>query len=470
MQTSEQKFAMMTQSPIKKLVVRLAIPTMISMIVTSVYNMADTFFVGQISTSATAAVGIGLPLMTIIQALGFMFGHGSGNNISRLLGIRNTKDASKIASIGFFFSIIAGVLICVLGLVFLEPMTRLFGATETSLDYALDYIRIILYGAPVMMGAIVLNNQMRFQGSATYAMIGIASGAVLNIALDPIFIFVLDMGTKGAAIATVISQTISFIILLIAFYRSNTVKISFKAFRPNLKSVGNIIFGGLPSLWRQGLGSVAVICLNLTAKPFGDAAIAAMTIVSKITMFATSLMIGFAQGFQPVCGFNYGAGKYDRVKKAFYFCLIVATAMMTILATIGIAFSKQLVEVFRDDPKVIEIGSLALILQCASFPFLSWYILSNMMLQTIGKSFRASVLAASRQGIFFIPIIFILAKYVGLLGVQISQPIADILSLLLSIPLCLSVLKQMSKKQTLPDNITKDAVEISQENIEKKPQ
>lgn len=449
MQTSEQKFVMMTESPIKKLVIRLAIPTMISMVVTSVYNMADTFFVGQISTSATAAVGIALPLMTIIQALGFMFGHGSGNNISRLLGLRNTKDASKIASTGFFFAILTGVLLCIIGQIFLEPLTRLFGATPTSFDYAVDYIRIILFGAPIMMGAIVLNNQMRFQGSATYAMIGIASGAVINIALDPIFIFVLKMGVKGAAWATVISQTISFIILLIVFIKSNVVKISFKSFRPDIKSVGNIIFGGLPSLWRQGLGSVAIICLNLTAKPFGDAAIAAMTIVSKISMFACSLMIGFAQGFQPVCGFNYGAGKYDRVKKAFYFCVIVATAMMTIFAVFGIAFSKQLVTLFRDDPAVIEIGTLALILQCASFPFLAWYTLSNMMLQTIGKSLGASVLAASRQGIFFIPVIFILAKYCGLLGVQMAQPIADILSLLLSIPLSLLVLKEMSRKQEL---------------------
>ena len=322
-QNQADKFARMTQTPIPRLITTLAVPTIISMMITSVYNMADTFFVGRIGTSATGAVGVVFSLMAVIQAIGFMFGQGSGNYIARSLGGQDFRDASRMSATGFFSALIVGGLITLFGLLFLDPLVRLLGATETILPYARDYARYILLGASYMTASLVLNNQLRFQGSASYAMVGIAAGGILNIALDPLFIFVFGMGIAGAAIATVISQFVSFCILLAGCTRGGNIRIHFRDFTPRWELYREILRGGLPSLWRQGLASVATICLNLAAGPYGDAAIAAMSIVSRVNMFASSALIGFGQGFQPVCGFNYGARLYRRVREGFWFCVRV---------------------------------------------------------------------------------------------------------------------------------------------------
>ena len=304
------KFIEMTETPVGTLVCRLAVPTMVSMLVTSFYNMADTFFVGKINTSATGAVGVVFSLMAIIQACGFFFGHGSGNYISKQLGKRDTEEASRMASIGFFSAFLFGIVFMAAGLVFLEPLARALGSTDTILPYAKDYLGIILLGAPFMTSSLVLNNQLRFQGNAFYAMIGIATGAVLNIGLDPLFIFVFQMGIKGAALATILSQIVSFCLLVAGSFRGENIHISYRKFHPDGAAFLEILRGGIPSLLRQGLASVAVICLNFAAGGYGDEAIAAMSIVNRIMMFAGSALIGFGQGFQPVCGFNYGAGLY----------------------------------------------------------------------------------------------------------------------------------------------------------------
>lgn len=441
-----QKYHEMLETPIEPLICKMAVPTIISMLITSFYNIADTFFVGRIGTSATAAVGVVFPLMAVIQAVGFFFGQGSGNYISRALGAKHEEDALRMASTGFFSALGAGFVIMVLGLLFQSQLCRILGATDTILPYADAYLDYILLGAPYMTAALVLNNQLRLQGNAVYAMAGLVSGAFLNIALDPLFIFVFDMGVGGAALATILSQLVSFCLLLLGVQRSGGVPIHPKYFSPSLARYRSVLGGGLPSLCRQGLSSISIICLNLAAGPFGDAAIAAMSVVSRVGQFASSALIGFGQGFQPVCGFNYGAKRYDRVMRAFWFCVRVSTVVLAALAILGAIFAPQVIALFRaDDTNVIRIGSQALRLQCLSFPLLGWVILCNMLLQNIAKTIRASTLSMARQGLFFLPAVFLLPPIIGVLGVQLCQPISDLCSFILAIPLTVPVLREMRR-------------------------
>ena len=444
-QKQEQKYIKMTTTPVEKLICSLAGPTIVSMLVTSFYNMADTFFVGKIGTSATGAVGIVFSVMAIIQAFGFFFGHGSGNYVSRKLGEKDFEEASRMAATGFVSAFLAGLVIMIVGLIFLEPLCYLLGATPTILPHAKSYLRIILIGAPYMTAALVLNNQLRFQGSAFYGMIGITSGAVLNIVLDPLFIYVFHMGVAGSALATIISQFVSFLLLLRGTGTGGNVHIDLRKFSPSIQRYKIIINGGSPSLCRQGLSSVSTACMNLMARPYGDAAIAAMSIVMRITNFAASIMTGFGQGFQPVCGFNYGARKFRRVQKGFWFCVRLSTVFLLGMAVLGWFGASGLVALFqREDQEVIAFGTRALRFQCISFPLLGWITMCNMMMQTIGKGVRASIMAMSRQGLFFIPLVIVLSSRIGFLGVQMSQPISDVLSFLVAIILQASVLREMN--------------------------
>lgn len=443
-QSVEQKRIYMTEQPVEKLVCRLAVPTIMSMLVTSFYNMADTFFVGKLNTQSTAAVGVVFSLMAILQAVGFFFGHGSGNYISRQLGAGNTEEAEKMSAVGFFSSFCAGIVIMAVCILFIKPLAYALGSTPTILPYTVSYLRIILLGAPAMTASLVLNNQMRFQGSAFYAMIGIVSGAVINIALDPFLIFTCGMGIAGAALATTISQYLSFGFLLIMIRRGGNIQIRFRNFKPSLHFYQEIIRGGSPSLFRQGLASVATICLNHAAGVYGDAAIAGMSIVNRIMMFANSALIGFGQGFQPVCGFNYGAGKYRRVLNAFWFCVRMSLVVLLGLAVLVYVFAPELVTVFRkDDPEVIAVGTAALRYTVIAFPLSSWMVMCNMMLQSIGKGVKASIVASARQGIFFLPLIAILPHFFGLTGVEVCQAVSDVCALSISIPIGFSVIREM---------------------------
>lgn len=442
--TAQDKHKMMTTAPIPKLVTSLAIPTIISMLVTSFYVMADTYFVGQINTQSTAAVGISFSIMAIIQAFGFFFGHGSGNYISRKLGAKDYENAEKMASTGFFYAFSFGLLIAVIGNIFLTPICILLGSTETILPYAEKYLGIILLGAPFMASSLVLNNQMRFQGNAVYAMIGIIIGAVINIGLDPLLIFVLDMGVSGAALSTIISQFCSFMVLMYMDSKGTNIKIRFRNFTPSFAYLKEITYGGIPSLSRQGLVSLSTIMLNVAAGKYGDAAIAGMSIVTRICMFINSFVIGFGQGFQPVCGFNYGAGLYKRVREGFYFCVKTGVIFLTVCSIIGYLYAPEIVSWFRkDDPSVIEIGAAALRWQLITLPLGTWVILCNMLLQTIRIPGRALVLSSARQGLFFIPLIFILPHMLGLLGVEMCQAVSDFCSFILAFPLTVPVLKKL---------------------------
>lgn len=445
----EDKVNYLTTAAIPGLVTRMAVPTMISMLVTTFYNLIDTLFVGKLDNQSTGAVGITFSVMAIMQAFGFLFGHGSGNYISRKLGAGETDNARKMAATGFFSSLAVGILIAVFGFAFVDPLAKFLGSTDTMLPFTRSYMSIIFLGAPFIMGSFVLNNQMRFQGCAGSSMIGIVTGAVLNTILDPVLIFVFDLKVAGAAYATVISQMVSFIILLIMNKKMCGINVRLKDFSFEFSYYKDMFKGGVPSLCRQSIASLATICLNIAAGRYAgnmaDAAIAAMSVVGRVAMFANSALIGFGQGFQPVCGTNYGAGKYDRVREAYRFCVKTATVALVIMSVAGIIFAEPLIRLFRNDPDVIKIGTVTLIAQFAAFVLNANTVLCNMLMQTIGMAFKASVIAMARQGLFFIPLIFILPRIFGLPGVEYCQAVADVCAFIVSVPFSISVLKNLGK-------------------------
>lgn len=443
--TQEERRIQMLETPVDKLILTLAIPTTISMLVTSLYNMADTYFVSQLGTSASGAVGIIFSLMALLQAISFMLGMGSGNQVAMALGKKDDKRAGSLVAVAFFTAFATGVTILILGLLFLEELVFMLGSTVTIAPYAQDYAFYILLAAPFMMCSLVMNNILRAQGNAMHAMIGITFGAVLNIVLDPVLIFGFNMGISGAGIATMISQIISFGILLYQCnIRKGNVRIKRKNYVFSKDLYGSILYVGSPSLCRQGLQSVANIVLNFVAAPYGDAAIAALSIVAKITAFIYAALIGFGQGFQPVCGYNYGANRNDRVLKGFWFCVKIGTVMLTIFAAVGFVASENLITIFRaDDAEVIRIGVRALRYQLVLFPFLAWFVMVNMLTQSIGYGIRASIIAMSRQGIFFIPLAIILPTLWGETGLYFIQPLADVWTIILTTILGLGVIKEL---------------------------
>ena len=443
---SALQFRRMTETPIPQLVLSLAAPTILSMLITSIYNLADTFFVGQISTSASGAVGIVSSLMAILQALGFMLGHGSGSIISRSLGSQNTDAATRFASTSFFTALVFGGIITAAGLLTLPDFMMLLGSTETILPHACAYARYILLAAPIMMSSLVMNNILRYEGKASFAMIGLVTGGLLNIALDPLFIFGLGMGTAGAGLATALSQTISFCILLSMFLRGKTVsQFRLSAVTREARDFGRILLGGAPSFGRQGLNSIGGMLLNLAARGYGDAAVAGMSIVSRIFMFIISVAIGVGQGLQPVASFNYGARKYRRVRQAAIFTIEAAFCMLVVLVGLCWVNGDALIRLFRDDPAVTAVALPAFHYQCLAMLLHPIIVVANMTFQSVGASGRATFLACCRQGVFFIPLILILPRTHGLFGVEICQPIADALTFLVSLPFLIAFLQQLGR-------------------------
>ena len=443
---SALQFRRMTETPIPQLVLSLAAPTILSMLITSIYNLADTFFVGQISTSASGAVGVVSSLMAIIQALGFMLGHGAGTIISRSLGSRDTTAATRFASTSFFTALVFGVVLTVAGLGTLPHFMMLLGSTETILPHACAYARPILIAAPLMISSLVMNNILRYEGKASFAMIGLVTGGVLTIALDPLFMFVFGLGTAGAGIATALSQSISFCILLSMFLRGKTVsQFRLSAVTREARDFGRILLGGAPSFGRQGLNSIGGMLLNLAARSYGDAAVAGMSIVSRIFMFIISVAIGVGQGLQPVASFNYGARKYRRVRQAAIFTIEAAFCMLVVLVGLCWVNGDALIRLFRDDPAVTAVALPAFHYQCLAMLLHPIIVVANMTFQSVGASGRATFLACCRQGVFFIPLILILPRTHGLFGVEICQPIADVLTFLVSLPFLIAFLQQLGR-------------------------
>ncbi len=443
------QYEKMTTWPIPKLVITLGIPTTISMLVTNIYNMADTYFVSELGNSASGAVGVVFGLMAIIQAFGFMFGHGAGSIIARKLGQKDAHSASVYASLSIAACLCVGTLIAVLGLIFIEPLMLLLGSTDTILPYAKEYAVYILIASPVTMTSFALNNILRYEGKAFLAMIGLTIGGVLNMIGDPILIFGCDMGIAGAGLSTAFSQVVGFLILISMFFMGKTSsKLGVKFIKENPKGIFEIMATGFPSFCRQGLSSVSTMTLNdLAGELGGDPAVAAISIVNRIAFFIFAVGLGIGQGFQPVASFNYGAGIYSRVKKAFYFTFGAGEVLLGVFVVVGLLFSNNLIGLFRDDPMVIQIGTLSLKLQLLALFFHPLTICSNMLFQSIGENKKATFLSMLRSGILFLPILMILTHFFGLFGVQSAQAIADVLAFFISAPLVFSFLKNLPKDQ-----------------------
>lgn len=448
MKKYETQFELMTLKPVPGLIVKLGIPTMISMFVTSIYNMADSYFVGQINTSASGATGVVLGLMAILQAIGFMFGHGSGSIISRKLGQKDIESASRFSATGFYSALFSGFAILILGSIFLTPLMLLLGSTPTILPYAKTYAVCILCAAPALVSSCVLNNILRYEGRAFFAMIGLTSGGILNIFLDMLFMQYLNMGILGAGLATAISQYVSWILLLTMFILQKTqTSLRFKYAKFNISTIGDIVTTGLPSLARQGLASISTMLLNNAAGNYGDAAIAAMSIANRISMFIFSAVLGIGQGFQPVAGFNFGAKKYSRVREGFFFTLVFGTITLGIASLAVFLNAGSCIQLFRDDPEVITIGIPALQAQCLALFFVPFQVCNNMMFQSIGYKFNATFLSSLRNGLFFIPILLIASYIFGLQGIQVAQAIADVMTSLACIPFTISFFANIPKEQ-----------------------
>ena len=445
MHAGTDNYTYLTTAPIRRVIPTMAIPTIISMLVTALYNMADTFFVGKLDTQSTAAVGVVFSMMFFVQAIGFFFGHGSGNYISRELGARRHDNAARMAATGFCFSVIAGTLIAVLGWIFLNPLSLLLGATPTILPHTRQYLGIVLLGTPFLTGSLTLNNQLRLQGNASYAMVGIVTGAILNVGLDPLFIFVCHWGVAGAALATVTGQVVSFLFLFFMTHRGENIAIRFRLFSPTWSAFKEIIFGGSPSLCRQGLLCLATTMLNHAAGNYGDAAIAAMSIVNRITMMVMAVVIGLGQGFQPLCGFCFGARLFTRLKRAYWFTIAVGTTFLIVCMVVGWLLSDHLIGIFRNDTAVIAVGIVALRWQISTLPLNSFIMTSNMLTQTCRMPVAANLLASARSGLFFVPLILVLSHFFGLMGVEMCQAVSDICSFSLTVPVMAHTLKRLKQ-------------------------
>ena len=434
----------MMQEPIPRLVTAMAIPTMLTMLITVIYNTADTYFVSQIGKSASAAVGAVYAVMSVIQTVGYGLGMGAGSLISRKLGARDCAAAERYASSAFFAALLLGSVIGGAGLVFLRPLMRLIGCSDTMLTHAEPYARYILAAAPLTCPSFVLNNILRAEGHTSLSMWGMMAGGILNMLLDPWLIFSCDMGTGGAALATAVSQTVSFVILLTAFiFRKTTVRIRLRSVSRSLRDYGQILTTGFPTVCRQGLGSVAAICLTRQANLYsGDAAVSAINIANKVYMLVRNLVIGIGQGFQPVAGYNYGAGNKRRTREAFRFATLVGS-VMTVLSAIVIALlSRSIMERFIADAEVVEIGRRTLLWGCAVMPLLAFSTFVNQLYQCLGFKLPATFLASCRQGVFYLPAVFLLPIGLGLTGVELAQPVADLGTAVISVPFLVFFLRR----------------------------
>jgi putative efflux protein, MATE family len=447
---NEQTYERMVNSPLRQLIIILAVPSIISILVTNVYNMADTYFVGQLGTSATAGVGIVYPLMTLIYAIGLTFGKGTGTWIARLLGNRDICKAEEVAVLGLYTVFGVGTVLTVLGLIFLKPLTFLLGSTESMAPYAMEYIRYILIAMPFAAAQVTLSSMLRFQGFFYSSMVGLGCGALLNVGLDPIFIFVLGWGVKGAGIATMLSQIFSFYVLLAQFRRKGSIRINRKNFHLSYMNLSVILRGGFPSFVKNGLSSFANVLLNMAAGVYGDAAVAAISIVARFIYMCQQIFFGVGESCQSVSSFNYGAKRNDRVLKSFWFCIRLGLCMMLALSVVSWLGAADIIAVFRrDDAEVICIGTTALRLQLLMLPLIPVSSTAFVMLQGIGKNTKAMLVGVGRQGLFLVPILLVLQHYFGITGLLAAQPCSDLLAFLLAIILVKPVLKELKKEHVI---------------------
>lgn len=430
----------MTETPVSRLIITLGIPTTVSMLITNIYNMADTYFVGTLGESQQAATGILFTLQAIIQAISFMLGHGSGIFVSKALADKDTDEASRYVSSAFFAGLAAGVLLTVSGLLFLDPFMRLLGSTDTILPYAKDYGMWVLLSCPFMVGSLILNNNLRYEGKAFYAMFGLTTGGILNIFGDYLLIRVIPLGVYGAGLATAASQVVSFVMLLILYERMAQSKIRPRYVARTVHTYLCVCRVGFPSLIRQGLTSVSTGLLNNLTKPFGDAAIAAMSVVGRYAAFVMCIGLGIGQGFQPLAAFNYQAGYYRRVKKGLVFTTAVGFVVVAVLSLLGFLFAGEIVYLFQKSEAVLKVGVPALRYASIGLLFLPLSIPVNMLYQSIRKAGISSFLSLLRSGIFLMPLLLLGSQLGGLTGIQLAQPVTDILNGLTCVPFMLHYL------------------------------
>lgn len=446
--SQEEKFRQMTESPVRRLILTLAAPSILSNLVTSIYNLSDTFFVGSLGVEASGAIGISFVAMTAIQAVGFYFGQGIGNAASRGLGKQETEHACRLATNGLAYTLMMGALIAIVGNVFIDPLCRLAGSTETILPYARTFIGLTLLGAPFMCGALMLNTLMRFEGEAFYAMVAIMTGAILNIGLEPLFIYVLGMGIAGSALSTIICQAISFVILVIQLQRTGITTLSPAWLQPPsaamLREINN---GGVPSFVRQVMLGIATTLLNDAARPFGDPAIAGLAIVQRICAFGNYIQIGIGQGYQPVVGYNYGARKFSRIRRGYFFSVGAAVVSVLMVGILTCTFAPQLVSAFTPDAEAIQIATLSLRVESFTMAITGVAMITNFLLQTTGRMWRATILGACRLGLVLGPVVLVLPHLWGLLGVQLAQPVTDVITGLIALPLAWQVLRELRQEE-----------------------
>lgn len=445
----EARRNMMLNEPVSRIIPKMAIPTIIAFLINNIYSLADTYFVSSLGTEATAAVSVNGSLDQLIMMAGSMLAVGAASYISRLLGAGEDKKASRVLSSAFFIAMGLGLLLTIFGSIFMVPMVRLLGATPTCEKYSVDYATYVLLAAPFMAGNFVLNQSLRSEGSATLSMIGMGFGGILNCALDPIFIFGLDMGVAGASLATAISKWVSFGILIYPYLaKRSLLKLSIRNFRPSKDIMFNIVSVGSSSLFRSGLAVISAILLNAMAGNYGDSVLAGIGVTNRIMMFPFSIILGFGNGFQPVAGFNWGARRYDRVTKAYNFASLMAFGGSAVMAILMAVFANELIVIFAgEDAAMQQIGALCIRLQCVALPIHAWVAVVNMLCAGLGNAFGASLLATARQGTCFLPILHLMAFLFKENGLASVQAVADVLTLALAIPLAVFMLKKIKKAQ-----------------------
>ncbi len=441
MTSAEKHYQKMTMTPVSRLILNLGIPTTISMLISSIYNMADTYFVGNVGESAQAATGVLFTLQAVVQGIAFMLGHGGGTFVSKYLAQRDTKEATKYISTSFFTGAVVGIVISILGLCFLEPLVLLLGSTQTILPHAKDYGFWILIACPFIICSLVLNNGLRYEGKAFYAMFGLTTGGILNIFGDYVLVSRLGMGVYGAGLATAASQVISFLILLVMYLKMAQSTISLKAVSTEPRLYLSICRVGLPSLIRQSLNSLTTGVLNNMTKPFGDAAIAAMSVVNRYSMFLMCVGLGMGQGFQPVASFNYQAKKYSRVKKGLIFTMGFGFVFIGGVSVVSMFLADPIIGIFQKAPEVIAVGTVALRYAAVGMLFAPLSVPVNMLYQSIQKPTVSSVLSLIRSGAVTIPLLLIAVPLIGITGVQIAQPTADVIAGIISIPFIVHFLR-----------------------------
>jgi len=453
----EARQRMMLDTPMHKLIPAMAIPTIIAMFISSIYSLTDAWFISSLGVEAIGAIGINVTIDNIIMMAGSFLALGANSYIARLLGAGDNKKASNVLATSFYTALMTGTLVLILGFSFREPMVRFFGATETIAPHAIDYASFVLISAPIQAAIFVLNHCLRSEGSAKLAMVGMVSGAVMNVILDYFFIMVLGWGLRGASAATAIARLVTFCVLLQPYLSGRSVlSLRIRNIRYNRDIITEVFKMGCPSLFRLAASTLAAIVTNRIAGGFSDSALAAISLTNRIMMFMVSLSLGFGQGFQPVAGFNWGAKRYDRVHQGFWFSIKVLVVVMTALSTVMFIFAPQVIALFDQSgsPDMVRIASLALRFICAVMPMEAWVVISTMCFSGIGRAFGSAVLSLSRQFICLIPVLLVLPPLFGETGLAASQATADVMAFVISLPLMIGTLRLLRRRMAEQEQVT----------------